>query len=145
MHRRHLLPVELGIVVLVEEEQLDDRRREPRDAAQLPGIDRIDDVDDLGRRNAHRLADEARIGDVARMAAEEVIGDAPADAVELDALADDVAAGAAPRCGSAAASRTGIICSCSGTTRPSSGRRGRKRKNTSPAMNTSRAARRCWP
>ena len=35
----------------------------------------------------------------------------------------------------------GSICSCSGTVRPSCGRRGRNRKNTSPAMNTSRAAR----
>jgi hypothetical protein len=37
VHRRHLLPVELGIgVVLIQEEQLDDRRRELRDATQLP-------------------------------------------------------------------------------------------------------------
>ena len=36
-----------------------------------------------------------------------------------------------------------VKVNCSGTDRPSSGRRGRMRKNTSPAMKSSRAARRC--
>ena len=93
MHRRDLLPVELGVVVLVEQEQLHDAGREARDAAQLTGIDRIDDVHDLGGRDAHDLAGKPGIGHVARVPAQEVVGDAPADRVELDALPDDVAAG----------------------------------------------------
>ena len=97
VHRRDLLPVELGVVVLVEQEQLHDAGREARHAAQLPGVDRIDDVHDLGRRDAHDLAGNAGIGDVARMPAQEVVGDPPADRVELDALADDVAARAQSR------------------------------------------------
>ena len=59
---------------------------------QLTGIDRIDDVDDLGRRNAHRLARQAGIRHITRMPAEKVIGDPAADAVKLDPLADDGAA-----------------------------------------------------
>ena len=53
VHRRHLLPVELGIVVLVEQEQLHDPGGEARDAAQLAGIDRVHDVQHLGRRHPH--------------------------------------------------------------------------------------------
>src|SRR5690606_29862140 len=75
------------------QEQLHDARREARNSPQLPGIDRVNDVDDLRSRYPHRLAGEARVGHVARMAAQKVVGHAPADAVELDALADDIAAG----------------------------------------------------
>ena len=93
VHRRDLLPVELGVVVLVEQEQLHDAGREARDPAQLAGIDRIDDVHDLGGRDPHDLAGKPGIGHVARVPAQEVVGDAPPDRIELDPLPDDVAAG----------------------------------------------------
>ena len=93
VHRRDLLPVELGVVVLIEQEQLHDAGREARNAAQLTGIDRIDDVHDLEGRDADDLAGKARIGHVARVPAQEVVGDAPADRIELDPLPDHVAAG----------------------------------------------------
>jgi hypothetical protein len=69
VHGRDLLPVELGIVVLVKEEQFDDSGGEARDATKLTGIDRVDDVHDLGRRHPHDLAGKARIGEVTRMPA----------------------------------------------------------------------------
>ena len=93
VHRRDLLPVELGIVVLVEQEQLHDAGGKARYPAQLPGIDRIDDVHDLGSRDAHDVASKTGVGHVARVPAQEVIGDAPPDRIELDPLPDDVAAG----------------------------------------------------
>ena len=92
VHRRDLLPVEFGVVILIEQEELHDAGREARNAAQLPGVDRIDDVHDLERRDANDLAGKPGIGDVARVPAQEVIGDAPADRIELDALPDHVAA-----------------------------------------------------
>ena len=93
MHRRDLLPVELGIVVLVEQEELHDAGGEAGDATQLSGIDRIDDVHDLGGRHAHDVAGKAGVGHVAGMPAQEVVGDAPPDRIELDPLPDYVAAG----------------------------------------------------
>ena len=61
-----------------------------RHAAQLTTLDWVDDVDDLTGGNAHDLAREPRIGAIARVTAQEVIGDAPSDPVELDPLADRV-------------------------------------------------------
>ena len=92
MHRRDLLPVELGVVVLIEQEELHDAGREARNAAQLPGIDRIDDVHDLEGRDANDLAGKPWVRHVARVPAQEMVGDTPADRVELDALPDDIAA-----------------------------------------------------
>ncbi len=92
MHRRDLLPVELRVVILIEQEELHDAGREARDAAQLPGIDRIDDVHDLECRDAYDLAGKPWIGHVARVPAQEVVGDTPTDRIELDALPDHVAA-----------------------------------------------------
>ncbi len=92
VHRRDLLPVELGVVILVEQEELHDAGGEARDAAQLPGIDRVDDVHDLGGRHADDLAGKSGVGHVARMPAQEMVGDAPPDRVELDPLPDDIAA-----------------------------------------------------
>ena len=93
IHRRDLLPVELGIVILIEQEQLHDGGRQFRDAAQLTALHRVDHMDHLGGRHPRDLAREARLGAVARVAAQEVIGDAPPDPVELDALTDRIAIG----------------------------------------------------
>ena len=68
MHCRDLLAVELGIIILVEQEQFHDASGKARDTTELPGIDRIDDVHDLGGRNAHRLSSHTRIGEIAGMA-----------------------------------------------------------------------------
>jgi hypothetical protein len=93
VHGRELLPVELGVVVLVQQKQLDDAGGEARHPAQLPGIDRIDDVHDLGRRDTHDLARKPRIGHVARVSAQEVVGHAAPDCIGLDALPNNVPAG----------------------------------------------------
>ena len=93
VHRRDLLAVEFGVVVLIEQEQLHDAGGEAGDATQLSGIDRIDDVHDLGGRHPHDVARKPGIGHVAGMPAQEVVGHAPSDRIELDALADYVAAG----------------------------------------------------
>jgi hypothetical protein len=91
-HRRGLLPVELGVVVLVEQEQPHHRRRDMRQPPDLAGVDRPVDVQHVLGRHAHRLRDHrALIGAVAGMAAAEVVGHAPADRVELDPAADAVA------------------------------------------------------
>ena len=93
MHGRHLLAVKFGVIVLVKQEQLHDPSREARDAAQLPGIDRIDNVDDLGSWDANDVTSKARVRHVARMPPVEVIRHASPDLVELDPLADDIAGG----------------------------------------------------
>ena len=93
MHCRDLLPVELGVVVLIEQEQLHDAGGEARDATQLAGIDRIDDVHDLGRRDPNDLARKPRIGHVAWMPTQEVIGHTSPDRIEFDPLPDYVAGG----------------------------------------------------
>jgi hypothetical protein len=59
----------------------------------MPGVHGVDHMHDLGGWNARDLAGKARIGDVARVPTSKVIGDAPADLVELDTLPDDIAAG----------------------------------------------------
>ena len=56
VHRGDLLPVELRVVILVEQEELHDAGGEARHAAQLPGVDRVDDVHDLEGRHANDLA-----------------------------------------------------------------------------------------
>jgi hypothetical protein len=58
---------------------------------QLAALDRVDHMDDLAGGHANNFARQTRIGAVARMAADEVIGDAPSDPIELDALADGIA------------------------------------------------------
>ena len=93
MHRRDLLPVELGVVVLIEQEQLHDAGCEAGNAAQLAGIDRVDDMHDLEGRDADDFAGKTRVGHVAGVPAQEVVGDAPADRIELDPLPDHIAAG----------------------------------------------------
>ena len=52
-HRRGLLAVQLGIVVLIEHPELDDRRRHPRHAAELAGAIGAVDVQHFGGRHAH--------------------------------------------------------------------------------------------
>ena len=64
VHGRDLLPVELGIVVLVEQEQPHDAGREAGDSAQLAGIDGVDDVHDLRGRDTYDVANKARVGHV---------------------------------------------------------------------------------
>ena len=91
-HRRDLLPVELGVVVLVEQPQPDHRRRHPRHAADLALGDRVEHVADLLGRHPHQLA-RAALADIARVGAVEVVGDPAADPVELDAEDDLVAVG----------------------------------------------------
>ena len=91
IHRRDLFAVELGIVVLIEQEQFHDGGGQFRHPAQLAALDRVDDMDHFRGGNADDLARQPRIGAVAWMAAQEVIGDAAADPVEFDALTDDVA------------------------------------------------------
>ena len=93
MHCRDLLPIELGIVVLVEQEQLHDTGREARYSAQLPCIDRIDDVYDLGCWDPDDFASKAGVGHVARVPPQEVVGRAAPDRIEFDPLPDRVAAG----------------------------------------------------
>ena len=70
MHRRDLLPVELGVIVLIEQEELYDAGREARHATQLSGIDRVDDMDDLEGRDADNLPGKARVGHVAGVPAQ---------------------------------------------------------------------------
>jgi len=50
-------------------------------------------MDHIASRDAHRFAREAGFGQITGVAAQEVIGDAAADAVELDALPDQPRAG----------------------------------------------------
>jgi hypothetical protein len=93
-HRRGLLPVELGVVVLVEQEQPHHGRRDMRQSPDLARIDRPVDVQHVGRRHAHRLRDHrSLVGAVTRMPAAEVVGHPPPDPVELDPAADAVAVG----------------------------------------------------
>jgi hypothetical protein len=55
-------------------------------ACRMTGIDRVNDVHDLGRRDAHDVAGEAEVGHVARVPAQEVV--ATSDRRELDSLPD---------------------------------------------------------
>ena len=89
-HRRDLLPVELGIVVLVEQPEPDHRRRHPGHAPDLPLGDRVEHVQHLLGRHPDRLAHTA-LADIARVGAVEVVGDPAPDPVELDAEDDLVA------------------------------------------------------
>ena len=50
-------------------------------------------MDHVGGQNADSFAREAGVGQIARMAAQEVIGDAATNAVKLDALPDRSRAG----------------------------------------------------
>jgi hypothetical protein len=92
-----------------------------------------------------RFPRQPRIGQIARVAAQEVIGDAAADAVELDALPDQ------PRAGQGAVHVLGqhfrgqhlqLQRHRQTILRPGAVR---MRMKTSPDRNTSRAARRCKP
>ena len=67
------------------------RRREARHASELSGVHRINDVQHRFGRHPYRFTSQSRIGDVTGVAAQEVVGHASADAVELDALADAMA------------------------------------------------------
>ena len=92
-HCRRLLPIELGVVVLVEQEEPDHARCHVRQAADLACVHGAVDVQHLRSRHAHRLGDRnTPIGAVARMRAAEVVGDPTADRVELDPAADPPAA-----------------------------------------------------
>jgi hypothetical protein len=70
-----------------------DPGREARNSTQLTGIDGVDDVHDLRGRNAHDVAGKAGVGHIAGVPAQEVVGHAAPDRIELDPLPDDVAAG----------------------------------------------------
>jgi hypothetical protein len=85
--------VELGVVVLVKQEQLDDAGRKTRDTPKLTGIDRVNDVHDLGRRDAYDIASKAGVGHVARVPAQDVVGHATPDCNGLDPLPDGVTPG----------------------------------------------------
>ena len=91
-HGRDLLPVELGVVVLVEQPQADHRRRHPRHAPDLPLGDRVEHVQHLSGRDPDQVG-PALLAHVARMGAMEVVGDPAPDPVELDAKNDLVAVG----------------------------------------------------
>ena len=92
-HRRGLLPVELGVVVLVEQEQPHHCGRDMRQPPDLAGVDGSIDVQHLACGHPHRLGDHrAAVGAVAGMPAAEVVGEPTADRVELDAAADAAAA-----------------------------------------------------
>jgi hypothetical protein len=86
-HRRDLLPVEFGVVVLVEQPQPDHRRRHPRHAPDLPLGDRVEHVTDLLGRHPHQVG-PALLAHIAWVDAVEVVGDPPPDPVELDAEDD---------------------------------------------------------
>jgi hypothetical protein len=91
-HRRRLLPVELGVVVLVEQEEPHRRRGDVRQPPELAGVDRPVDVQHVLGRHPHRLRDHRPlIGAVAGVPPAEVVGDAAADRVELDPAADGIA------------------------------------------------------
>ena len=140
-HRRDLLPVELGIVVLVEQPEPDHRRRHPRHAADLPLGDRVEHVQDLVGRHPHRLAGPA-LTDVARVGAMEVVGDpAPIRSSSMPKMIS-LPFGRVSHLPSGRCSEESI-CSCNGTARPSSGRRGRNPKKHSPTSNMARAAMAC--
>ena len=51
-------------VVLVKQEQLHDAPRKARDATKLTGIDRVNDVHDLGRRDAHNIEERVHRRDL---------------------------------------------------------------------------------
>jgi hypothetical protein len=89
-YRRNLLPVELGVVVLVEQPQPDHGRRDPRHAPDLPFGDRVEHVADLFRRHTNQLARTA-LAAIAGVGAMEVVGDPPPDPIVLDAEDDLVA------------------------------------------------------
>jgi hypothetical protein len=86
-HRRDLLPVELGIVVLVEQPQPDHRRRHPWHAPDVALGDRVEHMQDLLGRHPDQVG-PALLTDIARMSAVEVVRDPPPDPVELDAEDD---------------------------------------------------------
>jgi hypothetical protein len=108
-HRRDLLPVKLGIVVLIEQPQSDHGRRHPGHAPHLPLGDRVKNVADLIGRHPHQLAVPALPDDVAGLGAVEVVGDPPSDAVELDAVGQGLAFSQRQvlRASAAAAARSG--------------------------------------
>jgi hypothetical protein len=89
-HGCDLLPVELGVVVLVEQPQPDHRRRHPGHTPDLALGDRVENVAHLLRRHPDQLG-PALLTDIARMGPVEVVGDASADPVELDTEDDLVA------------------------------------------------------
>ena len=91
-HRRDLLPVELGVIVLVEQPQPDHGRSDPWHAPDLALGDRVEEVADLIGRHPDQLAHTA-LAHVARVRAVEVVGDPSADPVELDPEDDLVAIG----------------------------------------------------
>jgi len=90
-HRGGALPVQLGVVVLVQKVQAHHARRDARLAADLARPERTVKVQDFAGRDAGALHAVPVHGRFARMAAQEVIGDPPADRVELDPRANDVA------------------------------------------------------
>ena len=116
-----------------------------RQSPDLAGVDRAIDVQHVLGRHPHGLGDDrALVGAVAGMAAAEVVGDAPADRVELDAAADAVAV----------RGRLGLLegqhlrlqeLQLQRHGQPVLGRRGRSRTKHSPATNISRATMACSP
>jgi hypothetical protein len=89
-HRRDLLPVELRVVVLVEQPQPDHRRRHPGHAPDLSLSNRVEDVAHLIGRHPDQIT-RTTLADISRVGAVEVVGDPASDSVELDAEDDLVA------------------------------------------------------
>ena len=94
-HRGGLLAHQLGVVVLVEFVQLDQRPRQPRLAANLAGPQHAVEVNHLARVHAHRLhaalPRHRREPSVLRMRAVQVVGHTSPQRIELDARAHHVA------------------------------------------------------